>query len=289
MNGTTRLRLAFSTLACPEWAAAKVVERAEAGGWDGIEWRGGPDGTVRTSWPARRRAELRRSMDEAGLVSIAVTTYTDLINPDPAVVRASVDDAAAHADLAAALGAPVIRVFLGERSDDASGATMRARAVGALVTLLERLRGSTVTVAIEPHDEHVAADTIRPILDAIPDPALGVVWDIGNAWSVGEPPETGLAAYAGRIAYVQVKDGTGSAATWRLCDLGAGEVPIERALRMLAERCAAEGGRFPPVSLEWERAWHDHLAPADIALPRAHGWLREHLGPRATPTPESSR
>src|SRR5204863_6512990 len=45
-------RLAFSTLGCPEWDAETVVEQAAAGGWDGVEWRGGPDGTVRSAWPA---------------------------------------------------------------------------------------------------------------------------------------------------------------------------------------------------------------------------------------------
>jgi sugar phosphate isomerase/epimerase len=220
-------------------------------------------------------------MDDAGLASIAVTTYTDLISPDPAVSRASVDEAAAHAELAAALGAPVIRVFLGERSDAADRATLTARAIDGLRALLERLGGTSVAVAIEPHDEHVAAKTIRPILEAIRDPRLGVVWDLGNACSIGEAPEVGLAAYAGRIAYVQVKDGTGSGPSWRLGDLGAGDVPLERAIHSLTASCATAGTDVPPISLEWERAWHDELAPAEVALPRAHAWLVEHLTPLA--------
>ncbi|HET9083827.1 MAG TPA: sugar phosphate isomerase/epimerase family protein [Candidatus Limnocylindrales bacterium] len=276
MTGTSRPRLAFSTLACPEWDATAVVQHAAAGGWDGIEWRGGPEGTIRTEWTAERRVALRRAMDDARLASIAVTTYTDLISGDSAVVRASIIDAAAHAELARDLGAPAIRVFLGERDDDAPPAKLERRAVDGLAELLERVRPFGVTVALEPHDDHVHSDRIRPILDALPDPALGVVWDIGNAWSVGEDPSIGIAAYQGRIAWVQVKDGTGIGPTWRLCELGEGDVPVHRALSSLGP-ASGLGARHPTISLEWERAWDPDLAPAEVALPHAHDWLVRHL------------
>jgi len=279
---TSRPRLAFSTLACPEWDAETVVQQAAAGGWDAIEWRGGPEGTVRPDWTADRRGSLRRALAAAGLGSVAVTTYSNLISSDPGVVRASVADAAAHAELARDLGAPAIRLFLGERDDDAPAETLSGRAVDAIAELLESVRPIDVTLAIEPHDDHVRSETIRPILDALPDRALGVVWDIGNAWSVGEDPAVGIAAYTGRITWVQVKDGTGLGATWRLCDLGAGDVPLDRALTSLAEANAAADLALPPISLEWERAWDPDLAPASLALPRAHAWLVEHLG-RLTP------
>ena len=277
MRGDAVPRLAFSTLACPEWTAATVVRRAAAIGFDAIEWRGGPDGTVRTAWGTTTRRSLRGALDDAGLGSIAVTTYTNLISGAPDVVTRSIDDAAAHAELAADLAAPVIRVFLGIRDDEADEAELARRAGDALARLLERTRPIGITVAIEPHDAHVHAASIRPILAAIDDPALGVVWDIGNAWSVGERPADGLAAYDGRIAYVQLKDGTGVDEAWRLSALGQGEVPLDEALRGLTQASAARRSPVPPISLEWERAWHEHLDPAEVALPAAHAWMREHV------------
>ena len=78
-------------------------------------------------------------MDEAGLESIAVTTYPNLVSGDPAVVRASLADAVAHAELAADLGAPAIRVFLGEPDDPASPPVLLRRGVDALRELLGRV------------------------------------------------------------------------------------------------------------------------------------------------------
>lgn len=265
--------LAFSTLACPEWDAAMVIARAVAFGFDGVEWRGGPDGTVRTDWTADQRRGLRARIERSGLASIAVTAYSNLVAADPQVRQASVDDLLEHVELAADLGAPVVRVFLGIRDDEAGDAELVDRAVGALRVALAGAARRGVALAIEPHDDHVRADAVRPILDAIADPTLGIVWDIANAWAAGDDPDVGLRSYGDRIRYVQVKDGVGRGDAWRLCAVGSGEVPLARALAGLARAAAAGGRPLPPISVEWERAWHPELAPAENALPAARAWL----------------
>lgn len=269
--------LAFSTLACPEWDPSTVVGRAVRDGYDGIEWRGGPDGTVRTEWSAAERADLRDRAEDAGIRSIAVTTYTNLVSGDRGAVAASVADAVDHAELAADLGAPTIRVFLGISDDEADRATLAGRAVDAIHELLDRVRPIGVGVAIEPHDDHVLATSIAPVLRAIADPRLGVVWDLGNGWSGGEAPADAWPVYEGRIRYVQVKDGTGRAESWTLCNLGEGDVPIGDALDRLARAVAAGDADWPPVCVEWERAWHPELEPADTVLAPARQWLASQV------------
>ncbi len=264
--------LAFSTLATPGWAAERVVFAARDWGFDGIEWRGGPDGTVRTAWPPARRREIRDRVRDAGLRSIAVTAYTDFVAADPSTVRRSIDAALAHVELARDLAAPTVRVFVGERLGNAPDEVHVARAASALDRLVEAAGGSGVAIAVEPHDDHARSDALLPILDSVAAGPVGVVWDIGNAWAADEDPAAGLAAYEGRIAYVQVKDGTGTGASWRLCALGRGEVPIGRAIGALVRR----GGdaESVPISIEWERAWDPRLDLPEIALPAALAWLR---------------
>lgn len=276
MNGRSA-PLAFSTLACPEWDALEVVAKGAAHGYDAIEWRGGPDGTVRTSWADGRRRELRGALLQAGLSSVAVTAYPNLISGDPGEHAASIDGIVEHVELASDLGALAVRVFLGIADDEAPEDELCRRAVAGLEEALERTRGVGVALAIEPHDDHVRAERVRPVLDAVDDPRLGVVWDIANAWSAGEIPAMGLSAYDGRIVWVQVKDGSGRGRDWRLCELGAGEVPLGPALADLAAALAARGAPMPPISLEWERAWHPDLASADVALPAARLWLAQRL------------
>jgi sugar phosphate isomerase/epimerase len=272
------VRWAVSTLGCPEWDAATVVARVGPIGFEGIEWRGGDDGTVRTGWNAGRRAALRAAVTDAGLRSIAVTSYPNLVAGDPGVVRGSLDEIDAHVALADDLGASWVRIFLGVADDDASPEAQIGRAIEGIAAALDRTAGSRVGLAIEPHDDLVVAADLQPILAALEDARLAVVWDVGNAWAVGEPPAVGFEMYRGRIAWTQVKDGTGRDETWRLCDLGDGDVPLTDALGLLAGAGATEPAPVPDappvVSLEWERAWDDRLAPPEIAFPASLAWLR---------------
>ena len=152
---------AFSTLACPEWSPLEVVENAATMGFAGIEWRGGPDGHAGPQLPPADRRAVRAAMDDRGLVAVSVTTYTDFVNPDPAVRAASVEELVEHAEVAATLGAPVLRAFLGERADDAPFEELLDRAQAGLVAAADRLAGSGVSIAIEPHDDFLASGIDR--------------------------------------------------------------------------------------------------------------------------------
>lgn len=268
----TKPLLGFSTLACPEWPALEVVDRAAAMGAGGIEWRGGPDGHA---GPGAGRAALqamRHAMDDRGLVAIAVTAYTTFIAGDPGERAASLDDLVRHAEAAALLGAPWVRVFLGERTDAVSDAELLDRAAEGLTVAAGRLAGSGVGIAIEPHDELVASPVVAPLLERVGGQGIGVIWDLGNTWAAGEPPAVGLAAFRPWLRYVQIKDGTGRGATWRLTRIGQGEVPLRDALAGLVR-----AGPLPPLSIEWERPWAPHLPSAGEALPEGFAHIRSLL------------
>ena len=264
--------LAFSTLACPEWSAEEVIRRAAAIGYAGIEWRGGPDGHARPDWPSGRRGAIRRQMADQGVEALAVTSYTDFIGHAAGVRRESVDHLRRHLELAADLGARYVRAFVGIAGDGSPVDVLLDRAVDGLNEVVTTAKDLGVGVAIEPHDDFATTSSIAPILDRLDMSAVGVVWDIVNAWGAGEAPDEGIATVGDRVRYVQVKDArwVGDAGdTWQLTPIGEGAVPLASALRSLAAR-----GPLPPLSVEWERAWHPELDPPEIALPRALDTLR---------------
>jgi sugar phosphate isomerase/epimerase len=263
---------AFSTLACPEWSADEVIRRAAAMGYAGIEWRGGPDGHVRMDWPGPRRGAIRRAMAYEGVEALAVTSYTDFIGGDAGVRSQSVDHLRRHLELAADLGARYVRAFVGIADDGSPMDTLIDRAVDGLREVVTTAKDLGVGIAIEPHVDFATTSSIAPILDRLDGSVVGVVWDIVNAWGAGEAPDVGIATIGDRILYVQVKDAcwVGDAGdVWQLTPIGDGDVPLSSALTSLAAR-----GPLPPLSVEWERAWHPELDPPDIALPRALAALR---------------
>jgi sugar phosphate isomerase/epimerase len=263
--------IAFSTLACPHWQPERIIAKAAEFVYDGIEWRGGPQGHVQPDMPGPRKAQLRQQCYDAGLISLAVTAYTSFVSDSPEERQANVDELRRYVDLAAEVGASYVRTFLGElppatKPDRGIYETM----ADCLIAALEHTDSTGVKIAVEPHDDFVRSSTIVPILSRISHPALRVIWDIGNAFAAGEEPAEGFALLKDRLAYVQVKDGKGRDPNWQLCSLGAGDVPLGQAFELLLANDFQ--GAF---SVEWEYAWHPELDPPEIALPAALRTVRE--------------
>lgn len=268
--------VAFSTLACPNWSAEQVIERAASYGYDALEWRGGPNGHIRPDLTSERIAELRLLQEQAGIRPLAVTAYTDFVAESAETRQASLDALRKHCDMAAELGAAYVRAFLGKLSPGVQAASVYDHAAECLEAAARYAQDLDVTVALEPHDNFVRPVSVAPVLERVRNPGLGTVWDIGNAFSAGETLNDGLAVLGPRLSYVQVKDGRGRGEDWRLTGLGAGDVPLVEAFRLLLE--SGYAGAF---SVEWEWTWHPELDPPEVALPASLRAMRQWLAAAA--------
>ena len=267
--------ITFSTLACPNWTVEEVIARASRFGYDGIEWRGGPQGHIQPFASAEQKATLRQMSADAGLMALAVTAYTSFVSDNPEERQSNVDEVRRYADLSAELGAHYVRVFLGEPHPNT---TPDVKTYENITDCLSRAAQHALSVgvgiAIEPLGRSSA---VAPVLDRTKsDSALGVIWDIANAFADGEEPLAGFEVLKNRLTYVQVKDGKGRGADWQLCSLGQGNVPLAQAFELLLAN-----GYQGALSVEWEYGWHPELDPPEVALPAALQTVRELLA--ATP------
>lgn len=256
----------FSTLACPSWSIETIASKASEFGYDGIEWRGGPQGHVQPDMPAARKAVLRQICADRGLMVLAVTAYTSFVSNIAEDRQANVDELRRYTDLAAELGASYVRAFLGELPAGTTPDTsMYENMVDCLNSASEYALSAGVNIAIEPHDNFVRSSAIAPLFNQTRSrPSLQVIWDIGNAYAAGEDPVEGFEFLKDRLAYVHVKDGKGRGDHWQLCSLGQGDVALNQAFGLLLAN--GYGGAF---SVEWEYAWHPELDPPESALPSA--------------------
>jgi sugar phosphate isomerase/epimerase len=273
--------IAFSTLACPHWQAETVIAKATEFGYDGIEWRGGPQGHVQPDMHVAQKAILQKRLMDTGLITVAVTAYTSFVSSVAKERQSNIDELKRYADLAAELDAPYVRTFLGELPEGTKpDPSIYQNISDSLNIACEYAESVGVKIAIEPHDDFVRAATIIPILNQIQNTTLRVIWDIGNAFAAGEDPAESFALLKDRLAYVQVKDGKGRDLNWQLCSLGKGDVPLGQAFELLMAN-NYEGA----FSVEWEYAWHPELAPPEMALPAALRTVQELL---AAAQPESA-
>jgi len=266
--------VAFSTLACPHWSMETIIDKAVAFGYDAIEWRGGPEGHIQPMMSSREKEDLRKSLGNAGLIALAIMTYTSFVSPLAEERQSNVDELCRYADLAAELGATYIRAFLGELPEGTSlNSLLYENISNCLQAAAEHATSVGVKIALEPHDNFTRSVDVLPIFDSDRSYSnLRIIWDIGNTFAIGEEPEEGFEILKDRLAYVQVKDGKRHGPTWQLCSVGDGDVPLARAFELLSQY-----GYEGALSVEWEYAWHPELDPPEVALPAALHTVRKLL------------
>ena len=265
-------RLAFSTLACPEWTPSEVVAAAARFGYDAIEWRGGDDGHVRTSWSRRQRQLLRDEMADRGIEALCVTAYTSFVSPDPGARARDRAHLERHIELARDLGAPFVRAFIGIREDATPTADLRRRAADELALVAESARDAAVRIGLEQHDDFDRASEVGELLKLLPDPSIGAIWDVANGWAAGETPDAGFARLGDRLFYAQLKDLRGTRESWQATRFGEGTVPLEEAIAILGRH------GHVPICVEWIRAWDPALDPPETALPAMREFVLGAIG-----------
>jgi sugar phosphate isomerase/epimerase len=268
------MKLAFTTLACPDWTLEQAVAAAQRYSYGGIELRLLDGELLQPNLDAAARRRVREVCAAAGLPIVCVDTSVRIAQPDPAERASQVQAGLAMLELAAAWESPVIRVFGGPPADTPTGAAIDA-AAECLAPLAERGRALGVAVALETHDAFSSSATVRQVLDRVPGPGAGALWDTLHPFRVGDTLDEAIANLRDRLAHVHVKDGRRPAdggPNWDLTLLGAGEVPMPDILAAL-RRAGYDGW----LSVEWEKKWHPELDAPEVALPQHAEALRAYL------------
>lgn len=260
--------IAFSTLACPAWSLAQVVDAARRDGYDGVELRLLDGEVIDPALPAAERQRVARTFRDAGLPIVALDTSVRVAADDPAAATAQL---ARFCELASAWSAPLVRVFGGRWGPDRARCDALAQARRILERMAPLAEGLGVRIALETHDAFSAAADAAELLTGLP-AAVGVVWDIHHPHRAGDPPERVLALLGDRLLHVHVKDARRDGEGWALVPLGEGEVPVRACLEALAAQ-----GYAGWLSVEWEKKWHPEIAEPEVALPQHAGVLREWL------------
>jgi sugar phosphate isomerase/epimerase len=229
--------LAFSTLGVPGMPLPEVARLAVDTGYQGIELRCAPGEPVAELPPWAVRATLA----DHGVVPLALAGYVKIAAPGPD--GPVLDEIARQVDLAAAIGAPSIRLFPGGTAGN------DARAVARLAEAGPRAAANGVHLLVETHDSHPRGTDVARLLRG---PGVGAVWDLMHTWLAGESPAESAQALRPWPGYVQVKDIAGPA--------DRTPVPLGRGVLPLAD-CLAQLARDTWVSWEYEWLWHQH-APA---------------------------
>ena len=260
------MKLAFTTLGCPDWTLDQMIAGAKEYGFDGIDFRG-----CAGEMDLWKLPEFSSGLDatasrirDAGLEVPCMSSSGRLLRDTDDERAESLAGLTYFVEIGAALGARYVRVFggyNGERPEDDA----RAEAAATLDAMARVAAPHGVSVLVETHDDWIATDKLASVLDAAAEPNVGAIWDINHPYRhFGETPEQSWANLGRHVKYVHVKDSSVGPDGERVHALiGDGDVPIADCIRVIKE-----GGYDGWLAYEWEKKWAPQIPEPEIAFPR---------------------
>jgi sugar phosphate isomerase/epimerase len=255
----------FSTLGCPDLSLDETLALATRHGVDAVELRA-LGGTVEL--PKYFAAEFGSPGKLAARVrgqSVRIASLDTSLH----LAGGAAGERDAFLEFlpwAEALGVPWLRVFDGKAPLAEPRAIAEAAESVGWWRELRRARGFQADIMVETHDVLFTAAAIRRFLVAAPGTAI--LWDAHHTWKKGgeEPVATWRDIWAA-VPHVHVKDSVAVPSArhpFTYVLPGDGAFPIAPLLAALNADAFAGA-----VSLEWEKLWHPHLPPLDVALSTA--------------------
>jgi sugar phosphate isomerase/epimerase len=260
------MKLAFSTLGCPDWELDRVTQAALALGYEGIELRalgGDLNLLARPEFRPQSIEATRRRLGDQNLSICCVDTSCAFDSRAAATRSAQVEVAVMHCELAAALGAPLVRIFPDKIQAGASREETRANIAACLGEVARRAPGE-VRVGLETHGDFARGRDAAEIARLTDHPKVALIWDVANALAAGDSIAESAREIAPYLAHVHLRDARAVEGRehWLPVLAGCGAVPFAEAIEALQK---LDYDRF--ISFEWEKYWHPEIEEPEVALP----------------------
>ena len=107
------MKLAFTTLACPNWSLEQVIDAAQRNGYAGLEFRLLDGNMLPADMDKTTRDRVHSQCAKAGLKIVCVDTSVRIATPDPDERTVQIREGTAFLEIAADWESPFIRVFGG--------------------------------------------------------------------------------------------------------------------------------------------------------------------------------
>ncbi|MDF1566997.1 MAG: sugar phosphate isomerase/epimerase [Spirochaetaceae bacterium] len=271
------MKYAFMSFSTPESTLTEMIEIARRYGYDGLEPRLDSHHAHGIEVAADRgtRRVIVEQM-EAGSIELGCLA-TSLKFADPALTDSVTRESYQRIDLAADLGAPVLRVFGGQIPEGITRDAAIDHAVRLLASIAFYAGERGVKLCMETHDDWCDPRHVAAVLSRVDHPAIAVNWDIMHPIRVcGYTMDEAFEILKPWIGHVHVHDGmgpeqakfaaNGTGDIDQMMPIGTGGIDHRRALELLRN---IDYAGF--ISGEWIR-WE----PWDIHLPREIATLRKY-------------
>ena len=268
------MKLAFSTLACPDFSWPDIYSMAKDIGFDGIEIRGLGKDIFAVNSPPFTNAQLPQTIKKLHTLRLEIPCLSsDCCLKFADKAEENKREIVEYIELAQKLSAPYIRI-LADLSPMAEGEVDDSVVIAQLQKLAPLAEKAGVTLLVETNGVYADTARLRRLLEQLSSDAVAALWDMHHPYRfMGEKPEQTVQNLGAYIKYVHVKDSvmTEQGVEYRM--MGEGDLPIDEMMMALNSICY-EGY----ISLEWVKRWANHLSDAGIVFPQFVHYMESYTG-----------
>jgi len=267
------MKIAFSTLGCPDFDWPDIYSMAKDIGFDGIEIRGlGKDIFAVQAQPFSQ-AQLPltiKKLSELHLEIPCLSSGCCLKFADKK--EENHQEILQYIELAKKLKTPYIRV-LADLEPHCCGEVDDEVVLAALKRLIPVAEAAGVTLLIETNGVYADTGRLCNLLNQAQSDAVGALWDLHHPYRfAGESAGRTVQNLGAYIKYVHVKDSVVEDGKVVYKMMGEGDMPIDEFMNAL--RSINYDGY---VSLEWVKRWAPDLGDAGIVFPHFAHYMSRYL------------
>ncbi|MEZ6163534.1 MAG: sugar phosphate isomerase/epimerase family protein [Phycisphaerales bacterium] len=255
------MKIAFSTLACPDMPLDRVVSLASRCGYLGVDMRSFTDEGERMANDPMSLdpAQVDSIFDDAGIIPLCLSTSVRYDAPiDPPVIgrvwvneEAGVPETKSFVDMADRAGVKFVRVF-GYQLPAAEPRTWSMRRVVERLTLAaQTCRNTDVRLLVENAGSFSQAEALRELIERVNSQWLGASYNIQAAVNAGECPLHAVETLGDTLKVVRVMDADDDG---NPVELGKGVYPLEKFFTKLRD-IGFDGW----VVYEYPKRWYPEL------------------------------
>ena len=267
------MKIAFSTLGCPDFDWTDIYSMAKDLGFEGIEIRGLGKEIFAVKAQPFTESQLPETVEKLAKLRLEIPCLSSgccLKFPEQA--EANYQEIVEYITLAAKLGTDYIRI-LADREPHPSDEVDDEVVLTALRRLAPLAEANGVTLLVETNGVYADTNRLRNLLDQVGSDAVAALWDLHHPYRfAGEKPETTVQNLGAYIKYVHIKDSVVEDGAVKYKMMGEGDLPIDD--MMLALRSINYEGY---ISLEWVKRWAAELSDAGVVFPHYANYMERYL------------
>ena len=267
------MKLAFSTLGCPDFEWSDLYSMAKDFGFDGIEMRGLGNDIFSIHARPFEPEQLDKTIATLKRLHLTIPCLsTGCVLKDAnrwPETKAEIEE---YIRLASRLGGSYIRL-LGDRNAEIEGPVDDEVVLRALQEIAPIAEAAGVTLLVETNGVYTDTARLRDLLARVESDSVGALWDMHHPYRFGgESPETTVQNLGAYIKYTHTKDSVMENGQVHYRMMGEGDLPIGAMIRALRS-VNYEGF----VSLEWVRAYAPDLESAGIVFPHFANYMGQYM------------